>query len=76
MKVYSEVTLMSFDAWSGAVSRKREIMDAGKGEEFDALIEECYPDGLSETDLNDILWFEEDWWCEALGMEEEEDEEE
>lgn len=73
MKVYTETTLESFDAWSGAVSRQREIIEAGKAEEFDALIEECYPNGLSETELNDILWFEDDWWREVLGMEEEEE---
>lgn len=73
MKVYTETTLESFDAWSGAVSRQCEIIAAGKAEEFDSLIEECYPDGLDEAELNDILWFEDDWWREALDMEEEEE---
>ena len=26
-----------------------------------------YPDGCSETDVNDIFWFERDWIAEALG---------
>lgn len=76
MKTYNEnTTLENFDAWSGAVDTKQAIIEAGKEEEFDNLIEELYPDGLSETQLNDILWFEENWIFESLGMIEEEDEE-
>ena len=79
MKTFNEnTTLINFDAWSGAVDTKERIMQEGKADEFDNLIEELYPDGLSETQLNDILWFEEDWIFEMLGIsdEEEEDEEE
>jgi len=77
MKTYNENTSLSdFDAWSGAKETKEAILSAGKGDDFDSLIEELYPDGLSETALNDILWFEEDWVFEMLGMTEEEEEEE
>ena len=79
MKTFNEnTTLVNFDAWSGAVDTKERIIQEGKADEFDNLIEELYPDGLSETQLNDILWFEEDWLFEMLGIsdEEEEDEEE
>ena len=79
MKTFNEnTTLVNFDAWSGAVDTKERIMQEGKADEFDNLIEELYPDGLSETQLNDILWFEEDWIFEMLDIsdEEEEDEEE
>ena len=79
MKTFNEnTTLVNFDAWSGAVDTKERIIQEGKADEFDNLIEELYPDGLSETQLNDILWFEEDWIFEMLGIsdEEEEDEEE
>ena len=79
MKTFNEnTTLVNFDAWSGAVDTKERIIQEGKADEFDNLIEELYPDGLSETQLNDILWFEEDWIFEMLDIsdEEEEDEEE
>ena len=79
MKTFNEnTTLVNFDAWSGAVDTKERIMQEGKADEFDNLIDELYPDGLSETQLNDILWFEEDWIFEMLDIsdEEEEDEEE
>jgi hypothetical protein len=74
-------SLYNFDAWSGAVETKEEILNQGYDEEFIRLIEELYPDGIDETDLNDLLWFESTWIYETLGMddpyaEEEEDEEE
>ena len=71
MKTFNENTnLVNFDAWSGAVETKKAIIDAGKSNDFDDLIEELYPDELSETQLNDILWFEEDWIFEMLGISE------
>ena len=77
MKTINEnMNLVDFSAWSGAVETKKAIIDAGKADDFDSLIEELYPDGLTETQLNDILWFEEDWIFENLGICEEEDEDE
>jgi len=69
MKTFNEnTTLWNFEAWSGAIDTKQVILDNNKGEDFNALIEELYPDGLSETALNDILWFDEEWIFEALGI--------
>lgn len=75
MKVTVETTLQNFAAWSGAVETKERILGEGKGSDFDFLIEELYPDGVTETQVNDILWFEEDWIFEMLGITDEEDEE-
>ena len=73
MKTFNEnTTLRNFDAWSGAVDTKKTILEHGKGDDFDYLIEELYPDGLSETALNDILWFETEWIYEMLNIQEEE----
>lgn len=68
-------TLDNFNAWSGAVDTKERILDENKGDIFEDLIEELYPDGLTETQLNDILWFERDWIFENLGISDEEEEE-
>ena len=77
MKTINEnLTLADFDAQSGAKDTKETILNAGKGEEFDSLIEEIYPDGLTDTQLNDILWFESDWIFENMGIREEQTEEE
>lgn len=69
MKLFSETKLVDFQAWSGAVDTKNTIIEHNKAEEFDDLIDEIYPDGLSETQLNDLLWFEEEWIFEQLGIE-------
>jgi gp187 len=58
--------------WSGAISTYNTIQEAGKEEEFESLIEELYPNGIEETQLNDILWFESDYILESLGLSEEE----
>ena len=76
MKTFNDnLQLSDFDAWSGAKDTKETILNNCKGDEFDNLIEELYPDGLSETSLNDLLWFESDWIFEQLGISEEEEEE-
>jgi hypothetical protein len=74
MKITNDTTLKNFETWSGATETKEAILNAGKGDEFDNLIEELYPDGLTDTQLNDLLWFEEDWLFQTLGICEEEEE--
>ena len=69
MKIINDdLKLRDFDAWSGAKETKELILENHKSTEFDELMEELYPDGLTDTQLNDILWFEEDWLCENLGI--------
>ena len=75
MTIIEEKTLLEFEAWSGAVETQKRIIEAGLEEEFENLIDECYPDGITSTQLNDILWFDSEWVYEALGMTEEEEEE-
>lgn len=52
-----------------------KIEDEGKGDEFVSLIEELYPEGIDRTSLNDILWFDDEWVFESLGIKEEEESE-
>jgi hypothetical protein len=74
MKVINDnLSLMNFDAWSGAKETKRELIDLSLVDDFEALIDELYPEGLTDTQLNDILWFERDWIFESLGIETNED---
>ena len=77
MKVFSE---LNFDeilktSWSGAVATAERIEEEGKGEEFEALIDELYPEGINRTALNDLLWFDSDWLFEELGISEEDEDE-
>ena len=73
MKVITETNLRGFNAWSGAVNTKNLIISLGLEEEFEMLIDELYEEGLTDTQLNDLLWFESDWLLENLGVEVEED---
>lgn len=65
-----------FEAWCGAVSTKNTIVENGKADEFDRLIEEIFPDGCTETELNDFLWFDDDTIFEMLGISEDEEQDE
>lgn len=76
MKIYSETSLENFEAWSGAVDTLDRVKEEGKCDELEALLEDLYPDGMSETELNDLLWFEPETVFKWLGIEEEEEEEE
>lgn len=68
MLIYRLTNLRNFKAWSGAKDTQARIIEEGKAREFEALIEDLYPEGLTETQLNDILWFEDEWIYETLGI--------
>lgn len=74
MRVSKEFDLVSFEAWSGAVDTKETIINEGKTRDFEHLIEELYPDGIEETQLNDLLWFDDEWIFKSLGINTEEEE--
>ena len=73
MKVIHDIMLSNFDAWGGATGTVDKILDANKENEFDDLINEIYPDGIDQTELNDLLWHDEDWILSSLRIEDEED---
>lgn len=65
MRIFREVELASFEAWQGGASTLEWLEDIGKVDEVQGFIDELFPDGLSETELNDLLWFDveaiEEW---------------
>lgn len=68
MKIYEEKSLRDFEFWSGAKDTVEYLTD----EELDtieAMLEDVYPDGMEDTQVNDIFWFEDDWIAEMLGYE-------
>lgn len=66
LKVYKEVDLTTFDFWSGARDTVSYLTD-DELRQLESILEEAYPEGLDETQLNDIFWFEDDWIAELLG---------
>lgn len=67
-----EISLEEFETWSGATDTKEKIIEEDKVEEFNSLIEESYPEGLTDTELNDLLWFEDEWIYSNIGIYDEE----
>ena len=65
-----------YKPWSGAVDTWDRIVDEDKVDALEQYLDECYPDGIDETELNDLLWFEPEYIFEILGISDEEDEEE
>lgn len=72
MTITYELDLDSFKAWSGAVDTLDRIRREGKCEELEQQLEELYPDGMTETELNDLLWFDSESVYEWLGIRSEE----
>ena len=59
MKIISDISLKDFGFWSGAKDTAEQLTD----EQFDqveGVLEDLYPDGVTDTELNDIFWFESD----------------
>jgi hypothetical protein len=46
-------------------------LDNGKEKDFDFLIEDLYPNGITQTQLNDILWHDAEWVYKNLNIREE-----
>ena len=70
MKITSEMSLKNFKAWSGAKDTLNKLIEVDKCDELEFMLEDLYPDGLTDTQLNDILWFDDEWIYETLGIEE------
>lgn len=68
MRIYSELDLNTFEAWSGAVNTLDRIRLEGKCEELESVLEDLYPEGIDETALNDLLWFEPEIVYEWVGL--------
>lgn len=66
MKIYSEKSLRGFEFWSGAADRVKYLTDE-EMDTIEAMLEETNEDGMSETEVNDFFWFEEDVIAEWLG---------
>ena len=83
MKYYVETSLENFEAWSGCSDKLEVLIEKGLCDTVEMFLEEVLGEDISDTAINDVLWFERDTiadWCgfsswEALENGEEEDEE-
>ena len=68
MKIICDYSLSRFPAWSGAVDTKERIIAENKEDAFESLVNDLFPDGCTDTELNDYLWFEEESIYSDLGI--------
>ena len=73
MKVHSEISLSDFKFWSGAVENVKSL-SLDQLEEVECILDDLYPDGIDETVLNDLFWFDFDKIQDWLGIEDEDKE--
>ena len=74
MRIYTEISLEDFEAWGGAVNTMDilRMLYCETGDNVFDIVESCIDDmgdGMDETAVNDILWFENDMIAEWLGYE-------
>lgn len=73
LTVRHEICLADFDAWSGAVCTLDLLIEHDLTEQLEDVLNDAYPEGIDETQLNDLLWFEAEWIWDVLGIEVDED---
>ena len=66
MRIYREIPLTEFEFWTGAKDIVEELTDS-ELEQIEQILEEIYPEGMSEFEVNDFFWFERDLIAEWLG---------
>lgn len=71
MLISYELNLENFEAWSGAVHTLERLRKEGLCEQLEFILEDLFPDGLTEVQLNDLLWFESELIYEWLGIDNE-----
>ena len=74
MKYYVEDSLSNFEFWSGAADNAAELTDK-QFDDLENILEEKYPEGMSDTQINDLFWFNFDTIKEWLGIEDEDEDE-
>ena len=69
MKIYREGSLSNFEFWSGAIPNALEFTH----EELDQITAELEAldggDGYSETEINNLMWFEPEYLASLIGLE-------
>ena len=72
MKITTEQSIANFSFWSGAKSNADELT-LSQLNEVENILEDLYPDGIGETQLNDIFWFDFETIKEWLGITDEDE---
>lgn len=66
MIVKSDTPIREFNFWSGAKDTVKYLI-LEELDSVESILDDLYPEGISETDLNDFFWFDNDTIAEWLG---------
>ena len=75
MRVVAEISLTSFEFWAGAKSNAAKL-NYDELEQLEYILEDIYEGEIEDVTINDLLWFDFAWVCEALGLTYDEDKDE
>ena len=67
MKIYKEESLRNFEFWSGAKERAARLTFE-QLDQLERILEGVWPEGMTDAQINDLLWFEFDTVCEWLDI--------
>ena len=68
LRIVDEVNLKDFRPWGSALWTLDTVINQGKCEELEEILTDLYPNGITATSLNDILWFESNWVFKVLNL--------
>jgi len=68
MTITSEKAIRDFKFWAGAADTVK-YLTRDEMDDIEQQLDELYPDGMDETNLNDFFWFDCDTNAEWLGYE-------
>lgn len=66
IKIWEDISLENFQFWSGAKTNAQEL-SLDELEALESQLEDLYPEGMSDTDLNDLMWFNFNTVCSWVG---------
>lgn len=69
MEITRELNLTEFQFWAGATQNEFTYTEL---KQIEIELEPLYPDGATETHINDLFWFEEEFICSLIGLDYEE----
>ena len=73
MILKKEFKLEEFEPWSGAVETKETIIKNNKSKDFEYLVDKLFYNGATQTQINDFLWFEDEFIFNHLNIETDEE---
>lgn len=66
MRIYEEKSLSEFEFWSGG--KRAEILTDEQFNTIEKVLTDIYPDGIENSQINDLFWFEPDTIAKWLGF--------